>query len=154
NDLGLTVSGSSQTFTGGNKDGLTPNTYLTTGQSWTHTLTPRTDFTMAASTAWYTASGVSGTDSVSESLNGKVHTEVSERLNLTAGGGGFFIHTTGNDALARSAGENLDENNTGFIANGELSYALGPNTSVSAFASHNLAPSSLGSVQELTQVGF
>ena len=22
----------------------TPNTYLTTGQSWTHTLTPRTDF--------------------------------------------------------------------------------------------------------------
>src|SRR5262249_30250963 len=87
NDLGLTVSGSSQTFTGGNKDGLTPNTYLTTGQSWTHTLTPRTDFTMAASTAWYTASGVSGTDSVSESLTGQVHTDISNRLSLTAGGG-------------------------------------------------------------------
>jgi hypothetical protein len=153
NDLGLTVSGSSQSFTGGNKDGLTPNTYLTTGQSWTHTLTPRTDFTMAASTAWYTASGVSGTDSVSESLTGQVHTDISNRLSLTAGGGGFFIHTTG-DALTTSTGESLDENNTGFIANGQLSYALAPNTSVSAFASHSLAPSSLGSVQELTQVGF
>src|SRR5262249_39589879 len=148
NDLGLTVSGSSQSFTGGDSDGLTPNTYLTTGQSWTRVLTPRTDFTMAASTAWYTASGVSGTDSVSESLTGQVHTDISNRLSLTAGGGGFFIHTTG-DALTTSTGESLDENNTGFIANGQLNYALGPNTSVSAFASHNLAPSSLGSVQEL-----
>jgi hypothetical protein len=48
----------------------------------------------------------------------------------------------------------LDSDNTGYIANGQLAYALTPNTSVSAFASHNLAPSSLGSVQELTQVGF
>jgi hypothetical protein len=150
NDLGLTVSGSSQSFTGGNSDGLTPNTYLTTGQSWTHTITPRTDVIMAASTAWYTASGISGTDSVSESLTGQVHTQLSERLGLTAGGGGSFIHTTANDGGLQS----FDENNTGFIANGQLSYALTPNTSLSAFASHNLAPSSLGSVQELTQVGF
>jgi hypothetical protein len=150
NSLGLNVSGASQSFTGGNRDGLTPNTYLTTGQSWTHTLTPRTGFTLAASTAWYTASGVSGTDSVSESVTGQLATQLSERMSLAVGGGGFFIHTTGDDA----AGENFDSNNSGYIANGRLSYALGPTTSISAFASHNLAPSSLGSVQELTQVGF
>ena len=154
NSLGLSVSGASQAFTGGNTDGLTPNTYLTTGQSWTYTLTPRTDFTMAASTAWYTASGVSSTDSVSESITGQAHTQLSEGLSLTVGGGGFFIHTTANDAATASFGQNFDSNSTGYIANGALSYALGPNTSVSAFASHNLAPSSTGSVQELTQVGF
>ena len=152
NDLGLSVSGSSQSFTGGNTDGLTANTYLTTGQSWTHILTPRSDLTLAASTAWYAANA--GTDSVSESVTGQAHTQLSERLSLTVGGGGFFIHTTANDAAITSFGENLNSDNTGYIANGQLSYALGPNTSVSAFASHNLAPSSLGSVQELTQVGF
>ena len=86
NSLGLTVSGASQSFTGGNSDNLTPNTYLTTGQSWTHTLTPRTDFTLAASTAWYTASDVSGTDSVSESVTGQLSSQLSERMSLTVGG--------------------------------------------------------------------
>jgi hypothetical protein len=162
NALGLSVSGSSEFFTNnngspsaasGSKSGLTPNTYLTTGQSWIHTVTPLTDFAVAASTAWYSASGVTGTDSVSESVTGQVHTQLSERLSLTAGGGGDVIRTTRN-ADSISTGGSADSTSTGFIANAQLAYALTNNTSVSAFASHNLAPSSLGSVQELTQVGL
>ena len=159
NALGLSVTGASETFTGdngspsspsGTKSGLTPNTYLTTGQSWTHTVTPTTDLTVGASTAWYTASGVTSTDSVSESVTGQVHTDLSERLSLTAGGGGNVVRTTANSD-STLIGDNSDSTSTGFIANAGLNYALASNTTVSAFASHNLAPSSLGSVQELTQ---
>jgi hypothetical protein len=162
NALGLSVSGSSETFTGdngspsstfGTESRLTPNTYLTTGQSWIHTVSPRTDLTAAATTAWYTASGVTGTDSVSESVTGQVHTDLSERLSMTAGGGGNVVRTTANsDSIF--TGDNSDSISTGFIANAGLNYALASNTTVSAFASHNLAPSSLGSVQELTQAGL
>jgi hypothetical protein len=159
NALGLSVSGTSEFFTNNNgspssasgtKSALTPYTNLTTGQSWIHTVTPTTGITVAASTAWYTANGVASTDSVSESVTAGVHTQLSERLSFMAGGGGDVVRTT---VGSNSTSGSLDSISTGFIANGALTYALAYATSVSAFASHNLAPSSLGSLQELTQAG-
>jgi hypothetical protein len=163
NAIGLSVSGRSEFFTNNNgspssapgtQGGLTPNTYLTTGQSWIRTLTPTTGVTVGASTGWYTANNAVSTDSVSESVTAQVHTQLSERLILTAGGGGDVVRTTvSSDSISTGSGS-LDSTSTGFIANGALSYALANASWVSAFGSHNLAPSSLGSLQELTQVGL
>jgi hypothetical protein len=173
NAIGLSVSGSSEFFTGDNgslssassasttKNNLTPYTYLTMGPSWSHTVTPLTTLTLAAGTAWYTANGIAGTDSLSgsvtaqlsESVTAQVQTQLSERLSFTAGGGGDVVLTTGQSGSTFPGGSS-DSTSTGFIANVALSYALQNNTGFSAFASHNLSPSSLGSVQELTQAGL
>jgi collagen type VII alpha len=173
NTIGLSVSASSEFFTGDNgspssassasatKNTLTPYTYLTTGQSWIHTVTPLTSLTVAASTAWYGTGGVAGTDSssqsvaeqVSESVTAGVQTQLSERLSFTAGGGGYVVFTTGQSGSTFPGGSS-DSTSTGFIANAALSYALQNNTSVSAFASHDLAPSSLGELQEATSAGL
>ena len=147
NAIGLSVSASSQSFSNdGSSDSatvFTPNTYLTAGQSWIRGVTPRTNFTLAATTGWYLADGDGTTDSVSESVTAQVHTELSERLSFTAGAGGNVVRTSGS----------VDETTGGFIGNAALSYALAT-TALSAFASHNLAPSSLGSLQENSTAGF
>ena len=124
-------------------DVLTPNTFLTAGQSWIRSVSPRTNLTLGASTGWFNADGIGTTDSVSESVTLSVQTELSERLSLTAGGGGNVVRTSGS----------TDETTSGFIGDVALGYALA-NTTLSAFASHNLAPSSLGSLQERTTAGF
>ena len=143
NALGLSVSGSSEFFTGDNgspssassasatKNTLTPYTYLTTGQSWIYNMTPRTDLTVAASTAWYGADGVAGTDSLSQSVTGqvsqsvtaRVQTQLSQRLSFTGGGGGDVVFTTGSSD-STSTGRNANSTSTGFIANAALAYAL------------------------------
>ena len=149
NAIGLSASARSQSFSNNGSpntitnDVLTANTYLTAGQSWIHNVNPRTNLTLGASTGWYLADGVGSTDSVSESVTLSVQTALSERLNFTAGGGGNVVWTTGD----------TNETNSGFIANVALAYELAT-TTFSAFASHNLAPSSLGQIQESTQAGF
>ena len=67
----------------------------------------------------------------------------SECLGLALRAGGDVVITSGS----------VDETNGGFIANAALTYALA-NTTLSAFGSHDLAPSSLGSLQERTAAGF
>jgi opacity protein-like surface antigen len=132
-------------------DVLTPNTFLTAGQSWIRSVSPRTNLTLGASTGWFNADGVEttdqvserATDQVSESVTLQVQTELSERLSFTAGGGGNVVRTSGS----------TDETTSGFIGDVALGYALA-NTTLSAFAAHNLAPSSLGSLQERTTAGF
>ena len=62
---------------------------------------------------------------------------------LRLGAGGNVVRTSGS----------VDDTTSGFIGNAALTYAL-PNTTLSAFASHNLAPSSLGSLQERSTAGF
>jgi hypothetical protein len=172
NAIGLSVSGSSEFFTGDDgspssafatKNNLTPYTYLTTGQSWIHNVTPLTDLTAAASTGWY-AAGDTGADSLSESVTGQVQNQLSESLTaqiqkqliggvFTGGGGGFVVHTTAQSG-SRFPNGSLDSISTGFIANAQLSYALPNNTGFYGFASHNLVPSSLGQLQEATSAGF
>jgi hypothetical protein len=149
NAIGLSVSATSQSFSNDGSpnsttnDVLTPNTFLTAGQSWIRSVSPRTNLTLGASTGWFNADGIGTTDSVSESVTLSVQTELSERLSLTAGGGGNVVRTSGS----------TDETTSGFIGDVALGYALA-NTTLSAFASHNLAPSSLGSLQERTTAGF
>src|SRR5262249_14225342 len=81
NALAFSTSWSSQSFINNGSghsltenDALNPNTYVTLGQSWIHTLTPVTSLTLAASTDWYTAEGVGSTDSISESLTLQMQT--------------------------------------------------------------------------------
>jgi hypothetical protein len=157
NALGLSVSGASESFinngsgTSAESDALKPNTYLTAGQSWIRNVTPLTNFTVAASTGWYTAEGVGSTDSVSESITAQLQTQLYQGWSLTAGGGGNVVFAIDNsDSIST---DNSNSTSTGFIANVAVGYAL-PTTTVSAFASHNLAPSSLGTVEELTQAGL
>ena len=178
NAIGLSVSGSSEFFTGDNgspssassasatKNNLTPYTYLTTGQSWIHNVTPRTDLTVAACTGWYAADDVTGTDnnSLSESVTAQVQNQLSESVTaqvqnklmggvFTGGGGGFVVRTTGQSGSTFPRGSS-NSTSTGFIANAPLTYALPNNTGFSAFASHNLVPSSLGELQEATSAGL
>jgi hypothetical protein len=149
NAIGLSVSGRSQSFSNDGSRGstpddvLTPNTYLTAGQSWIRALSPRTNLTLAANTGGYIADGAGTTDQVSESVTLQVQTELSERLNFTAGGGANVVRTSGI----------TDETTSGFVGDVAIAYEL-VNASVSAFAAHNLAPSSLGSLQERTSAGF
>ena len=149
NAIGLSASASSQSFSNDGSsnsttnDVFSPNTYLTVGQSWIRAVTPRTNFTLGANTAWFIADGVGTTDSVSESLTAQVNTELSERFSFILGAGGNVVRTSGA----------VDDTSGGFVGNAALSYAL-PYTTLSAFASHNLAPSSLGSLQENTSAGF
>ena len=149
NAIGLSASASSQSFSNNGSsnsttnDVFSPNTYLTVGQSWIRGISPRTNFTLGATTSWYLADGAGTTDSVSESLTAQVHTELSERLSFTLGAGGDVVRTSGS----------VDDTNGGFIGNAALTYALA-NTSFSAFGSHDLAPSSLGSLQENSSAGF
>ena len=152
NALGFSVSGSTQSFTNdGSRNStsdnvLSPNTYLTAGPSWIRNVNPRTDLTLAATTGWYNAEGIGTSDSVSESVTLGIQTQVSERLNFTVGGGGNVVRTTLN-------GDNTSATDTGFVANVGLGYNLA-NTTFAVFAAHNLAPSSLGSLQERTTAGF
>src|SRR6478672_1234006 len=131
NALGLSVSGSSQSFINNGssnslaESALTPSTYLTAGQSWIRTLTPLTSLTLGASTGWYTAEGITGTDSVSESLTAQIQTQLSENLSFSGGGGGDVVFTTGSSGgdFVRATGRS-DSTSTGFIANLALSYAM------------------------------
>lgn len=152
NGSGHSLTNNGSGHSSAESDALHPNTYVTMGPSWIHSVTPLTSLTLAASTDWYTAEGVGSTDSVSESLTLQMQTQPSERWNLSAGGGGNVIFETSSSdpTLSDSSGST----STGFIANAAISYAPVATTTVSAFASHDLAPSSLGSVQESTQVGL
>jgi hypothetical protein len=167
NAIGLSVSGSSEFFTGDNgspspNNNLTPYTYLATGQSWIHNVTPLTDLTVAASTGWYAAGDIS--NSLNESVTAQVQNQLSETVAaqvqkqliggvVTAGGGGFVVHTTAQSRSTFPRGS-ADSTSTGFVANAQLTYALPNNTGFSGFASHNLVPSSLGQLEEATSVGF
>jgi hypothetical protein len=144
NALGLTVSGTSVNFTSDN-GGLTPFTDVSTTQSWIHNVNPRTDLTGALSTEWYAADDVANTNSVIERATGQIDTQLTERLKFMGRAGVGVVNTTG-----RSQPSDTSAN---FVANGALTYLL-KNTTLSALASHNLVPSSLGQIQENSTVGL
>ena len=160
NAFALSISASSQAFiddgqspgSDNSSEALTPNTYVTAGQSWIHALSPRTDFTLALSTGWYTSDG--GTDSLSESATAAFQTQFSERLSASIRAGGNVVRTTGNiDPETPGVAPSSDETSTGFIGSADLAYALRKRTNLGVSASHDLAPSSLGELQQRTAVG-
>jgi hypothetical protein len=157
NAFGLSVSGWSESFieSGSSnseaQNALTPNTYLSAGQSWIRTLTPITSLTFGATTSWYNAEGPTGTNSVAESLTAQIQTQPSKNVSFSGLGGGYLVRTTG-DCDSTSSGDS-DSTSTGFIADLAVSYAL-PNASISAFALHNLEPSSLGCLQPFSSAGL
>ena len=85
------------------------------------------------------------TDSLIERATGQIDTQLTERLKLMARAGVGVVNTTGHSQSS--------DTSANFVANGQLTYLL-KNTTLSALASHDLVPSSLGQIQENTTVGL
>ena len=85
------------------------------------------------------------TDSLIERATGQIDTQLTERLKLMARAGVGVVNTTGHSQSSDTSAD--------FVANGQLTYLL-KNTTLSALASHDLVPSSLGQIQENTTVGL
>jgi hypothetical protein len=128
--------------------------------AWIRNISPRTNFTAAATSQWFTSDApnnfasfdATNTESFIQTLTGQIDTELSSQLRFMARAGGGVIHTT-EEFSPSFAGGNYSDTSGNFVGATALVYEL-KNTLLSASASHGFAPSSLGEVQDRTQVGL
>ena len=151
NALGWSISGTSVDFSNDN-DGLSPYNDLVMSESWIRNLSPITDFTAAVGTQWYQADNPTNTESWVQTLTGQIDTQLTGRLKVMGRAGGGVVHTT-EQLVAPFDPIDISDTAANFIAAAALVYDL-KNTTISANASHDFAPSSLGEVQDRTVVGF
>jgi hypothetical protein len=151
NAFGWSISGTRVDFSG-NSDGLSPYTDLVMTESWIRNLSSVTDFTLATSTQWYQADNATDTETWVQTLTGQIDTQLTSRLKLMGRAGGGVVHTT-EQLVAPFEPMDFSDTSGNFIAAAALVYDL-KNTTISADASHDFAPSSLGQVQDRTAVGF
>jgi hypothetical protein len=151
NALGWSATGTSVNFS--NEDaGLIPYNDVVMTESWIRNLSPITNFTASLSTQWYQADNEFNTRSLIQSLTGQIDTLLTNRLKLMARAGGGVIRTD-EDFFAGSTKADISDTSGNFVGGVDLAYEL-KNTTITATASHDFAPSSLGEVQDRTEVGL
>jgi hypothetical protein len=151
NALGWSISGTSVNFSNENA-GLTPYNDLVMSESWIRNLSPITNFTAAFGTQWYQADNPTNTQSWVQTLTGQIDTQLTSRLKFMGRAGGGVVHTT-EQLVAPFDPIDISDTAAKFIGAAALVYDL-KNTTISANASTDFAPSSLGDVQDRTVVGI
>lgn len=151
NSLGWSASGTSVDFS--NDDaGLTPFNDVSMSGAWIRNISPATSFTTSADIQWFVADNLTDTESLIQTVTGQIDTQLTSRLKFMGRAGGGVVRTT--ERLPTPRGRHDISDTSGkFVAAAELAYEL-KNTTISASASHDFAPSSLGEVQDRTVVGF
>jgi len=151
NALGWSATGTSVNFS--NDDaGLIPYNDVVMTESWIRNLSPITNFTASLATQWYEADNEFNTRSLINSLTGQIDTMLTNRLKLMARAGGGVIQTD-EDFVAGSTRADTSDTSANFVGGVDLAYEL-KNTTITATASQDFAPSSLGEVQDRTEIGL
>ena len=151
NALGWSATGTSVNFS--NEDaGLIPYNDVVMTESWIRNLSQNTNFTASLATQWYQADNEFNTRSLVQSLTGQIDTLLTNRIKLMARAGGGVIRTD-EDFFAGGTKADVSDTSGSFVGGVDLAYEF-KNTTVTATASHDFAPSSLGEVQDRTEVGL
>ena len=151
NSLGWSASGTSVDFSNDNA-GLTPFNDVSMSGAWIRNISPTTSFTTSADIQWFVADNLTDTESLIQTVTGQIDTQLTSRLRFMGRAGGGVIHTT--ERLPTPRGRNDISDTAGnFVGGAELTYEL-KNTIISVSAAQDVAPSSLGEVQDSTLVGF
>ena len=148
NGLGWSATGTVVDFSNTNA-GLTPYTDATMTESWIHNISPITNFTASLGTEWYVASNLTQANTLVQTLTGQIDTQLTPRVKFMGRLGGGAVHTTEQDVFTNS---DVSQTSGNFIAAANLIYELSDNV-ITATASHDFAPSSLGQIQDRTLVG-